>query len=245
MKYFLFIFCFFFTNIATAQLSVHTGFTAGKSSHTFTVEGQGDVLQPGIGEEITYGVPLIVAKGKWSFQTGIFSNDLTRAFYFETPDGSQYGSKHDDASSISTFKIPFIISKEFKLVNRVSLAPKAGIAWLTNRTKSDNTEVQSGTINEPDFVVVERVSSVVNKNKFTAEAGLDLNIYPFRHFILTAGITYSYGLKSIENTDITYRLDGEEATETLVSRGSGLNIHFGLRIPIHILHGGHHRDLFK
>lgn len=244
MKYFLCIFCFVFTNIATAQLSVHSGFTAGQNRYTFSVDDQRDVLRSGIGEEITYGVPLRIAIGSWSFQTGIFSTDLSRAYYFKTPDGTQYGSKHDDQSSISTLKIPFIISKEFKLVNRVSLAPKAGFVWLTDQTKSDSTEVLNGTINEPDFEVIESVSNVVNKNKFLAEAGVDLNIYPFRHFILTAGITYSYGLQRIETTDVTYRLNGEEATETLISKGSGLNFHVGLRIPIHILHGGHHRDLF-
>lgn len=245
MKYFLFIFCFFFTNIASAQLSVHTGFNAGKSEHTFTVDGQNDILQPGIGEEVTYGIPIRLAVGSWSFQTGIFSNNLTRAFYFKTPDGSQYGSKHNDQRSISTLKIPFIISKEFKLLNRVSFAPKAGFVWLTDRTNSDSTEVLSGTINESNFLVVESISNVVNKNKFLAEAGLDVNIYPFRHFMLTAGISYSYGLQRIETTDITYRLDGEEATETLVSRGSGLNIQVGLKIPLVIMHGGHHRDLFE
>lgn len=245
MKYFLFIFCFFFTNIATAQLSVHSGFTAGKSHHTFTVDDQNSILQPGIGEEITYGIPIRFAVGSWSFHTGIFSNNLTRAFYFKTPDGSEYGSKRDDHRSISSLKIPFIFSKEFKVVNRVSLAPKAGFAWLTNRTESESTEVRSGTINEPDFVVIESVSNVANKNKFLAEAGVDLNIYPYRHFIVTGGITYSYGLQRIETTNITYRLNGEEATETLVSKGSGLNFQVGIRIPLVNIHGGHHRDLFK
>lgn len=245
MKYFLFIFFFLVTNIATAQLSVHTGFTAGNNIHTFTVDDQNNVLQPGIGEEVAYGIPIRLAVGSWSFQTGIFSNNLTRAFYFKTPDGSQYGSKRDDQRSISSLKIPFIFSKEFKIVNRVSLAPKVGLAWLTNRTKSDSTEVLDGMIKEPDFHVIESASNVVNKNKFLAEAGVDLNIYPFRHFMLTAGISYSYGLQPIENTNVTYRLDGEEITETLVSRGSGLNFQVGLRIPLVIIHGGHHRDLFE
>lgn len=245
MKYLLFIISFFFTNIAIAQLSVHSGFTAGKSNHTFTVDNQNNILQPGIGEEITYGVPIRLAVGSWSFQTGLFSSNLTRAYYFETPGGTQYGSKYDDKRSISTFKIPFIFSKEFKLVNRVSLAPKVGLAWLTDRTKSDNTEVLSGTINESDFHVIESVSNVENKNKFLAEAGLDLNIYPFRHFMLTAGISYSYGLQRIETTDITYSLNGEEATETLVSRGNGLHIQAGLKIPLVIFHGGNQRVLFE
>lgn len=245
MKYFLFIFCFFITNIATAQISIHSGFTAGKSNHTFTVDGENNVLKPGIGEEMTYGIPLHIAKGTWSIQTGIFTNNLTRAFYFKTPNGSQYGNKHDDTRSISTLKVPLIVSKEFKLVNRVSIAPKAGFAWLTDRTKSDSTDVLSGTINDPNFQMVESISNVVNKNKFMAEAGVDLNIYPFRHFMLTAGITYSYGLRPIEKTNVVYQLDGEEASETLISRGSGLNFHVGLKIPLLIMHGGHHRDLFE
>jgi hypothetical protein len=245
MKYILFIISFFFANISTAQLSVHSGFTAGKSIHTFTVDNQNDVLQSGIGEENTYSVPIRLAVGSWSFQTGLFSNNLTRAYYFETPGGTQYGNKYDDKRSISTFKIPFIFSKEFKLVNRVSLAPKVGIAWLTDRTESDSTEVLSGTISGPDFQVVESVSNVENKNKFLAEAGLDLNIYPFRHFIITAGISYSYGLQRIETTDITYSLNGEETTETLVSKGNGFNIQVGLKIPLVIFHGGNQRVLFE
>ncbi|MDX1641444.1 MAG: hypothetical protein R3220_07085 [Balneolaceae bacterium] len=244
VKYFLFIFCFCFTNIATAQLSIYSGVTAGRNYHTFTVDDQNGILQPGIGEENTYGIPLRLAKGSWSFQTGVFSNNLTRAFYFKTPDGTQYGSEDDYESSISTLKIPFILSKEFKLINRVSIAPKAGIVWLTDQTKSDSTEVLSGTINEPNFVVVERVSNVVNKSKFLAQAGVDLNIYPFKYFLLTAGVSYNYGLQRIENTDVTYRLDGEEMTETLVSRGSGLHFQVGLRIPLVIMHGGHQRVLF-
>lgn len=245
MKYLLFIFSFCLTNIATAQLSVHSGFTAGRSLQTFTVEGQNDILQPGIGEEMSYGIPLRLAIGSWSFQTGVFSTTLTRAFYFKTPDGTQYGSKFDEQSSISTLKIPLLISKEFKLVNRVSLAPRAGLVWLTNRTDSDSTAVLSGTINEPDFRVVESVSNVVSKNKFLAEAGVDLHIYPFRHFMLSAGISYNYGLQNIETTDVTYVLNGEEATERLISKGSGLHYRIGLKIPIYILHGGHHRDLFE
>lgn len=244
MKYLLFIFSFFVTNIATAQLSVHTGFIAGENRHTFTVEEQDAVLQPGIGESMSYGVPFQIAKGSWSFQTGLFSTKLTRAYYFETPDGTQYGSKHDYENSISTLEIPLTITKEFKLVNRVSLAPKVGFVWLTNRTNSDSTDVLNGTINEPDFVEVRSVSNIVNKNKFLAQAGVDLNIYPFRHLILTAGVTYRYGLKNIETTAVTYRLDGEEMTETLVSDGSGLNFHVGLKIPLVVFHGGHIRKLF-
>lgn len=244
-KYILFVFCFVFTNIANAQLSVHSGFTTGMNRYTFSVDGPNDVLQSGIGEEITYGVPIRVAKGKWSFQTGIYSTSLSRAFYFKTPDGTQYGDKNDDQSSISTLEIPFIVSKEFKLVNRVSLAPKVGLVWLTDKTNSDSTDVFSGTISEPDFEVLGGVSSVVNKNKFLAEAGMDLNIYPFRYFILTAGATYRYGLQQIETTDITYKLDGEEFTETLKSRGNGFNFYIGIKVPIHILHGGHQRSLFE
>ena len=245
MKYFLFIFCFFLTNIATAQLSVHSGFTAGQNYHTFTTEGENDVLQPGIGEEITLGIPIRIAKGSWSFHTGVFSNNLTRAFYFETPDGTQYGSKNDYESSISSLKIPLIFSKEFKLVNRVSLAPKVGFVFLTNRTESDSAKVISGTINESNFTVIDRVSNIESKNKFMVEGGADLNIYAFRHFILTAGVSYNYGLQDIETTDIRYNLDGEEFTETLASRGSGLNFHVSLKIPLLVFHGGNQRVLFN
>lgn len=245
MKYFfLFIFCFFFSAIATAQLSVHTGFTAGTNQYSFTVDGQEDVLQPGTGEELTFGVPIRIAKGTWSFQTGIYTTNLSRAYYFKTPDGSQYGSKDDDETTLSTLKVPLIVSKEFKLIKGISLAPKVGLAWLTNRTDSDSTEVLNGTINETDFQEIGSVTHVVNKNKFLAEAGIDLNIYPFRHFILTAGVTYNYGLQSIETTDVTYSINGEEFTETLVSKGNALSFHVGLSIPIHILHGGHKRVLF-
>lgn len=242
--FFLFIFCFFFTTIANAQLSVYSGLTAGRNYHTFSVDDENSVLQPGIGEEYTYGIPIRIAKGSWSIQTGIFSNNLTRAFYFETPGGTQYGDKYDQESSISTLKVPLILSKEFKIVNRISIAPKAGFVWLTDQTNSDSTEVLNGTISEPNFVAVESVSNVVNKNKFLVEAGVDLNIYPFRYFMLTAGVTYNYGLQNIESTDVTYILNGEEFTETLISRGSGLHVQVGIRIPLIIMHGGHQRVLF-
>lgn len=245
MKYFLFIFCFVFTNIATAQLSVHTGFSVGQNLNTFTVEGQNNVLKPGYGEAMTYHVPIRIAIGKWAFNTGVTSTNLTRAYYFETPDGTQYGSKTDDQSSISTLEIPFIISKEFRLIDGISLAPKAGLVWLTNRSRSDSTDVRSGSFNEPDFQVIRSVSSIDNKNKFTARAGVDLNIYPFRHFIVTAGVSYSYGLQQIETTDVTYSVDNEEFSETLISRGNGVNFHVGVKIPFYILHGGHKRALFN
>ncbi len=245
MKYFLFILSFCFTNIAVAQLSIHTGFTAGQNRYTFSVEEDQNVVKPGIGEEVSYGVPLRIAIGQWSFQTGIFSTNLSRAYYFETPNGNQYGNKHDDQSTLSTLQIPFLISKEFKLIDRVSLAPKVGLVWLTNRTKSDSTEVISGTINESNFQIIESISSVESKSKFLAQSGIDLNIYPFRHLMLTAGVSYRYGLQRIETTDVTYNLDGEEITETLISRGSGLNFNIGVKIPIYILHGGHKRVLFN
>lgn len=243
--FFLFILSFFFVNIAAAQLSVYSGFTAGKNYHTFSVDDENSVLQPGIGEEYTYGIPIRIAKGSWSIQTGVFSHNLTRAFYFEKPNGTQYGDKYDEESIISTLKVPLIFGKEFKLINRVSIAPKAGFVWLTNQTNSDSTEVLIGTINEPNFVVIESISNVVNKNKFLVEAGVDLNIYPFRYFMLTAGVSYNYGLQRIENTDVTYSLNGEEITETLVSRGSGLHVQLGIKIPLVIMHGGHQRVLFN
>lgn len=244
MRYLLFVVCLFITNNAFAQLSVYSGFNGGINSHTFTVNDQNGVLQPGMGEEYTFGIPIIVAKGSWSIQTGIFSNNLTRAYYFKTPDGEQYGDKYDDESSISTLKIPLIFGKEFKLVNRVSIAPKVGLVWLTDRSKSDSTEIHKGTLSGENFMEIESVSNVVNKNKFMAEAGLDINIYPFRHLMIIGGVSYSYGLQPIEDTYVTYKLGDEEFTEVLESKGSGLNFHVGIRIPILTMHGGHHRDLF-
>ena len=210
--------------------------------HTFTAEDENSILRAGEGSVITYGIPLILSKDKWSIHTGFYVNDLTRAFYFVTPDGTQFGSDNDSITGLSAFKVPLLVSRDFKLIDRVSITPHVGVSWLTN-TQADTVETRAGTV---DNLVDYTLTSVVdNKHKMMGELGISLNINPAGALILTGGVHYSYGLRNIESANIDYQIhsgEGYTGEGVLKSRGSALGFQVGLKIPLYRLHGGHLRD---
>ncbi len=56
------------TDFAKAQLSVEGGFSVGFNRHTFSVDDDSGILQPGIALAGTYGFPIIIKKDQWELR---------------------------------------------------------------------------------------------------------------------------------------------------------------------------------
>src|SRR6056297_815045 len=89
----LFIILIGSADFAKAQISVEGGFSVGFNRHTFSVDDNSGILQPGIALAGTYGVPIIVKKDKWELHTGFYSNELSHAFFFDIPNGLTLGQR--------------------------------------------------------------------------------------------------------------------------------------------------------
>ena len=106
----LIIFFIVSTNFAKAQISVEGGFSVGFNRHTFSVDDDSGILQPGIALAGTYGFPILIKKDKWELHTGFYGNELSHSFYFDMPNGSTLG-KRSYSNGISSFKIPLHIGR--------------------------------------------------------------------------------------------------------------------------------------
>jgi len=223
--------CFFvITEISIAQISIQTGFSAGFNVHSFTVNDEQSFLRDGNGLEATLGVPVEISYKKWSLQTGFYSNHLTLSYYFRT-ENRQYGFENSSINGINTFKIPFLFSREFRRSNsRFGFSPHAGISWLTNRSKG---QAGTGTASLGELTYT-FTNSIVSKNKFLSELGIDFNYRVFRNLTFYGGVTWSFGLQVIEELEFNYSiLNRGDYTGTLKSRGSGQHLHIGFKLPVY------------
>ncbi|HET6528525.1 MAG TPA: hypothetical protein VFG39_07210 [Balneolaceae bacterium] len=222
---------------ASAQ-TIKTEVSAGFNRPAFNIiDDESGILQPGTDLTSTYGLSVLVMENNWVFKTGIYSMDFAHAFYFKLDNG--LSSEEQIISNISTYRIPISFGREIMLTGGFSITPKAGFSWLTSQA-TDTTGISSDVVTNfsgagnANRVEYEAISRAVNKNKFLAEVGLDLNFQLNWIFVLKVGARYSFGLQPIEKTEITYQINnGETYTGTLVSDGSGWNFNVGLVIPIY------------
>src|SRR5699024_3345414 len=108
--------------------------------------------------------------------------------------------------------------------------PQIGFSWLTSR-RTGPTGTASGSWGTA--VEYSTQNSAVNKNKFMAEAGLDVNFSVFRNLILTAGALYSLGLQPIEKLNVSYQINDQIYEGVIHSKGSGWKFNLGLRILLY------------
>lgn len=217
---------------------IKTGISFGYKQSTFTViNDESGHLHAGNAYTSTYGLSVYLLRDLWSFETGFYSVEMPNAFYFESNNG--ISSKEQSFSSISTFRVPVIFSREFPLTEWFSFAPSIGFSWLTNDASGpavSTTELKTVSFQSSgtDVVQYEYFSRIPNESKFLGEVGVDLNFQLTWIFLLKLETHYSFGLRPVEETEINYRINGGELhTGTLVSRGSGWNFGVGIVIPIY------------
>lgn len=219
----------FWVHVTHAQTSVKTGISVGFNRHTFSIENSVGSLKPGVALAGTYGIPVTITQKKWELHTGFFANDLSQAFYFQAPNSGTYG-RREFTNGISSFKIPLKIGRLIRWTSVTTLSPQIGFSWLTNR-RTDMTGTGSGSYGSA--IAYEFKTYGVNKNKFLAEAGLDVNISLLRSLDLELGAHYALGLQTMEKIDITYQINSETYSGTVVSKGTGWKFNVGLKIPLY------------
>lgn len=160
--------------------------------------------------------------------TGFFSNNLSRSFYFTFPAGGTVG-KNSFSSGLSSYKIPLLIGRTIQWTENVSLSPQIGFSWLTNR-RIGPAGKGGGSYGSRVKYTIE--SKAVNKNKFMAEAGLDVNISIFRNVTLKIGAQYSLGLQPMEKANVTYTINEQTYHGTLISKDSGWKFNIGFLFPL-------------
>ncbi|GAA5520862.1 hypothetical protein LQ318_03920 [Aliifodinibius salicampi] len=175
----------------------------------------------------TYGIPVVIKKNRWELHTGFYGNDLSQSYYFNVPGGATFGER-SFSSDISTYKIPFRIGRTLVWTNRASLSPQIGFSWLTSQ-RTGLTGTGSGSYGSAVEYSFE--THAINKNKFMAEAGIDLNISVFRTLILSLGTQYSLGLQSVERIDLTYQVNNQIYEGMVYSKGTGWKFNIGLKFP--------------
>ena len=231
------IFIIAFAGHSAAQ-SIKTGLSVGFNRHTFAVEEGTGALQPGVGLAGTFGLPLIFTYNNWSAHTGIYRNNLSRAYYFQMPSAQSLGQRSFE-NGLSSYKIPFLLGYAIIANEKLSITPKFGFSWLTSRRTgytgssegSFSYNAGSETVTLVDYSTK---NYAVNKNKFLMEMGLDITIPLYRSFLLTFGGQYSLGLQPIEQADFTYTINEERSySGSLKSRASGWNFNIGLSFPLH------------
>ena len=228
----LIIVLFASTDFAKAQISsIESGFSVGFNRHTFSVDDDSGILQPGIALAGTYGFPVIIKKNKWELHTGFYGNELSHSYYFDIPNGPTLG-KRAYSNGISSFKIPLHIGRTVQWTKVTSLSPQIGFAWLTSQ-RTGVTGYSTGRGSYGNYVEYEHIDRAVNKNKFLAEAGMDINFAIFWGLKLTAGAHYSLGVQKIEEVDVTYEIDNRTYEGTMISRGSGWKFNLGLTLPLY------------
>lgn len=217
---------------ANAQVTLETGFSIGFNRHTFNVDNSDGILQPGIGLASTYGLPIILRKHKWELHTGIFANDLSQSYYFNTSGNHSYGQR-SFSSGLETYKIPIRLGRNVQWTEKVSLSPQLGFAWLTSRRTGYLGTVEGSYITPSERIDYSAENSSLNKNKFFAEAGLDANITLYRKIDLTLGAQYSLGLQKIEQMEVSYQINrGRTYSGTVYSKGSGWKFDVGIKFPL-------------
>jgi hypothetical protein len=226
----LIIVLFASTDFAKAQISsVEGGFSVGFNRHTFSIDDDSGILQPGIALAGAYGFPVIIKKDKWELHTGFYGNELSHSYYFDIPNGPTLG-KRSYSNGISSFKIPLHIGRTVQWTEVTSFSPQIGFAWLTSR-RTGMTGTSSGYYG--NYVEYETVDRAVNKNKVLAEAGMDMNFAIFWGLKLTIGAHYSLGIQRMEEVDVTYEIDNQTYEGTMTSRGSGWKFNLGLTLPLY------------
>lgn len=218
---------FFSLDLSYAQTSVEAGFSVGFNRHTFSTEDESGILQPGLALAGTYGFPVVIKKNSWELHTGFYGNDLSQSYYFNVPGGATYG-KRAFSNGISTYKIPFRVGRTLVWTNKASLSPQIGFSWLTSQ-RTGPTGMGSGSYGST--VEYNFETQAINKNKFMAEAGMDLNISVFRTLILSLGAQYSLGLQSVEKIDVSYQVNDQTYEGTVYSKGTGWKFNIGLKFP--------------
>jgi len=227
----LFILLITITDFAKAQVSVEGGFSVGFNRHTFSVDDESGFLQPGLALAETYGFPIIIKRNKWELHTGFYGNELSQSFYFNSPTEKSFG-QHSFESGLSSFKIPLHVGRTVQWTEVTSLSPQIGFAWLTSqRTGITGYSTASGFFG--NYVEYETVDKAVNKNKFLAEAGMDMNFVVIWGLTFTVGAHYSVGLQRMEEVDITYEINSRTYEGTMISRGSGWKFNLGLTLPLY------------
>ncbi len=217
-------------DFAKAQISsVEGGFAVGFNRHTFSVDDDSGILKTGIALAGTYGFPVILKKDKWELHTGFYGNELSHSYYFDIPNGPTLGER-SYSNGISSFKIPLHIGYTVQWTEITSFSPQIGFAWLTSQ-RTGNTGTSSGFYG--NYVEYETVNRAVSKNKFLAEAGMDMNFAIFWGLKLTIGAQYSLGLQKMEKVDVTYEVDNQRYEGTMISRGSGWKFNLGLTLPLY------------
>ena len=212
-----------------AQTTVEGGVSVGFNRHTFSVDDDSGILQPGLALAATYGFPIIIRRNNWELHTGFYGNELSQSFYFNTRNGNTFGQRSFQ-NGISTFKVPIHIGRTIQWTGVTSLSPQLGFAWLTSQ-RTGLTGISSGSYGS--FVQYQTVDWAVNKYKFLAEAGMDINFRLFGDFKLILGAHYSLGLQKVEEIDVSYQTNSGTYEGTIISRGSGWKFNLGLRLPLY------------
>lgn len=216
-------------DFAKAQTSVEAGFSVGFNRHTFSVDDQSGILQPGIALAGTYGFPVVIKRDHWELHTGFYGNELSQSFYFNAPNGATYGER-SFSNGISSYKIPLRVGRTLQWTDATSLSSQIGLSWLTSR-RTGLTGTGSGSYGARVEYTFE--SRAVSQNKFMAEAGLDVNISVFRNVTLALGAQYSLGLQTVEEVEVTYQINSQTYEGTMISKGSGWKFNIGLTVPLY------------
>jgi len=217
------------TDFTKAQITVEGGLSVGFNRHTFSVDDDSGILQPGLALAGAYGFPIIIKRNKWELHTGFYGNELSQSFYFNTRNGNTFGQRSFE-NGISSFKIPVHIGRTIQWTEVTSLSPQLGFAWLTSQ-RTGLTGTSSGSYGS--YVQYQTVERAVNKNKFLAEAGMDINFAIFGALKLRIGAHYSLGLQKVEEVDVTYQVNNQRYEGTMISRGSGWKFNLGLTLPLY------------
>jgi hypothetical protein len=225
----IFVIIGFTSTALKAQITVEGGLSVGFNRHTFSVNDDSGILKPGLALAGAYGFPIIIERNKWELHTGFYGNELSQSFYFSTRSGNTFGQRSFE-NGISSFKIPIHLGKKIQWMDVTSLSPQLGLAWLTSQ-RTGLTGTSSGSYGS--YVQYQTVERAVSKNKFLAEAGMDINFAIFGDLKLRLGAHYSLGLQNVEEVDVSYQVNNQTYQGTMISKGSGWKFNIGLTIPLY------------
>jgi hypothetical protein len=236
MKKYYFLLFFLITNLASiAQPNLfkgnwYTGVEAGAfSNRTRMVSGElGKYTAGGSGILPIYGLKLgYNYTPSLSIEAGATALPLNLVFIYQTDRvvGGNY---------LNFLALPIRFNyKIYTLNKKIEAFTSIGIQYIyhnTIDTYSFNGEITASKHTAPDTLSYTGSVEVLRRNAFNAEFGLAINWALSKRWALTMYGRQSLGIMNIALVDISIKdnLNPVEAAQ-FVSRGSGLNIGFGIR----------------
>jgi hypothetical protein len=212
-----------------SQEKILVGFQLGPNIGYPKGSGESSGIYNGV--EGVWGINMtLINKHGILLETGRFKTAINYSTNIQDPDHLLF------SNTVRAVQIPLRLQKRINIrKNKIFISPSIGFSYLYKIRATSSEEGNITYAVNSNTVYYSQTSWLLNRNGFLLETGAKVEFVVLKHFILNIASYYSYGLRSLAQSTISWNqpASGMSGEEKVVTKGNNLQFFLGFSYIIY------------